>query len=387
MLILPIHEAEAGMKLAAPVTHPENPSQTLLRQGFVLKDNIIERLRSFGISFVYIEYPELDFMDRHLEIYLCPARQEVHDQIKRAMGLVQRSTHPGIPYQAYCNTTRELVMALLTQGQNPIYLEQMSRQGGEAVSHAAAVAHLSLLLGLKLETYLVSERSHLSSKRAKDVVNLGVAAMMHDLGVGRLPTSLQGYCEISTPEDRGEREQWREHPLLSYSTIRDQVGPSAAAAVYQHHQHFDGSGYPMMRGARGELHTLSGHRIHVFARIVYCANLFDRLACPPGYKGRRTNAEVLSLMQSQYAGWYDPVVFRALQVLAPPFPPGYRVRLVDGTAAVVTDINAGSPMKPVVRRLASDGWTLVGSPIDLRDPMSPQIQTELCPEPLEPVAT
>lgn len=385
MLILPIREAEAGMRLAAPVTHPSNPKQTLLRQGYVLKDNIIERMRSFGISFVYVDHPELDFMDRHLEIYLSPARQEVYYQIKRAISLAQRKTHPGIPYEAYCNTTRELIVALLTQGQNPIYLEQMSRQGSEAVSHAAAVAHLSLLLGLKLESYLISEREHLPRKRARDVVNLGVAAMLHDLGVSRLAGSLRRHCELDSPDDPGQCEQWQVHPLLGYSMIHGQVGPSAAAAVYQHHQHFDGSGFPALKDTNGERHTLSGHRIHVFARIVLCANLFDRLASPPGYTGRRSNLEVLTLMRRQYAGWYDPVVFRALQMIAPPFPPGYRVRLSDGTAAVVTDVNPGSPTRPIVRRLASDDWTLVGSPVDLRDPLTPQIQRALCPEPLEPV--
>lgn len=387
VLIVPIEEVREGMKLAAPVAHPENPDQSLLRQGYVLEKMVIARLRSLEIPFIYVDYPALDSLDKHLAVYLSPARQAIYKQIKQSVTQVQRQTRPGVSYDDYCATTRDMIDTLLTQGQNPIYLDQMSRQGGDAVAHAAAVAHLSLLLGLKLESYLISQRTRLPANRAKDIVNLGVAGMLHDLGMSKLPESLQGYCETHPPEDPAEREQWESHVRIGYDLIRNDVQATAAAAVYQHHQHFDGSGFPIMKGEEGARGAMDGERIHVFARIMLCANLYDRLLSPPdGKKRRRSNREVLALMETQYAGWCDPEIVRVLQMVAPPYPPGCRVRLADGTTAVVLDVNPAEPNKPLVQRLAEDNWTVIGQPIDLRGPDTPQIESEANAQPAEAVA-
>src|SRR5687768_12009688 len=162
------------MTLAAPILNPERPTQELLRRGYTLDEAVLARMRAIRIEFVYVEYPSLDGLDKHLAVYLSPARQQLLGQIRDSIGQTQKSTRPGIPYKHYCSTTKDLIATLMTQGQHAIYLDQMSRQGSDAVAHAAAVAHLSLLLGLKLEQYLVDQRSRLPPNRAKDCVNLGV---------------------------------------------------------------------------------------------------------------------------------------------------------------------------------------------------------------------
>lgn len=382
MLIVPIEEARDGMKLAAPVMNPENPDQSLLRQGYTLERAVIARMQSLGIPFIYVDYPALDSLDKHLAVYLSPARQAIYKQIKTSLTQVQRQTRPGVSYDAYCNTTRDMISTLLTQGQNPIYLDQMSRQGADVVAHAAAVAHLSLLLGLKLESYLVSQRARLPANRAKDIVNLGVAGMLHDIGMGKLPESLQRYSEADPPQDPAEREQWESHVRVGYEMIRNDVQATAAAAVYQHHQHFDGSGFPALKGSEESDSAMDGERIHVFARIIHCANLYDRLsAAPAGQRKRRSNKHVLHLFQTRHEGWCDPEILRVLQMVAPPYPPGCRVKLDDGSNAVVVDVNPKDPARPIVHRLAEDNWTVVGEPIDLRTPEAPQIDGETLAQP------
>ena len=374
MLIVPLDEAREGMKLAAPVGHPDNPAQVLLRAGFVLEPAVLGRMRGMGVEFVYVEYPALAGLTQHLAVYLSPARQQVLKQVAASMEQAQKGTRPGISYEEYCTSTRELIGALMLQGQNPIYLEQMSRQGGDAVAHAAAVAHLSLLLGLKLDQYLIDQRSRLPAGRAKDVVNLGIAGMLHDLGKTQLPKALQAFGEPDAPQDAAARGDWECHAEIGYDLVRNEVEATVAATIYQHHQHFDGSGFPVLRSAAesGPREPLAGEKIHVFARIILCANLFDRLVNPPG-RGRRSSLEAHRLLASQYKGWCDLMVLKTLQAVAPPYPPGTRLKLSDGSSAIVTAIHPSQPLKPLVRRLDKDNWTLVGTPVDLRAAGAPAI--------------
>ena len=348
------------MKLAAPVVHPDRPDQQLLRTGFVLDNALIGRMRDMHIEFLYVEFPSLDHLDKHLTVYLSPARQQVLTQIKQAIGCVQGQTRPRISYSDYCQTTRELITTLMEQGKNPIYLDQMARLGADAVAHGGAVAHLALLLGL-----IVEQRKRLSAQRAKDLVNLGVAGMLHDIGLSKLPEPLQKFSEADPPDNDKHFEEWKTHVRLGYEAIRESVEPTAAAAVLQHHQHFDGTGFPRLHAEDAMRGAMDGQRIHIFARILLCANLYDRLASPVAGQ-RRSSADVHLLLRRKYAAWIDPIVLSVLQQVVPPFAPGSRVKLSDGTRALVTDVDPANPFQPTVRRLAEGAWTPIDPPVDLR---------------------
>src|SRR5688572_15089307 len=106
------------MVLASPVCHPDNPDQDLLKRGFVLEDVILRRLREIGVGIIYVDYPGLDDLDKHLSVQLSPARQAVYSQIKESIQANQRQTRPSVSYTDYQASTRELVLTLVSQGPN-----------------------------------------------------------------------------------------------------------------------------------------------------------------------------------------------------------------------------------------------------------------------------
>src|SRR5207237_4264408 len=57
------------------------------------------------------------------------------------------------------------------------------------------------------------------------------------------------------------------------------------------------------------------------------------------------------LMHTKYAGWLDPEVMRIVPTLIPPFPPGMKVTLSDGTEGVTVGINPDRPYQPQVKRI------------------------------------
>ena len=62
-----------------------------------------------------------------------------------------------------------------------------------------------------------------------------------------------------------------------YDKIHGEVEPTAAVAVLNHHQHYDGSGFPDLMHTNGTRSTSHGQRIHIFPRILHVADLYDRL--------------------------------------------------------------------------------------------------------------
>ena len=381
MLILAVEEARPGMKLAAPVQHPENSEQILLKKGYVLEEEVIQRLKDLAIAQVFIDYPALDDLDRHLEPFMSPPRRAIYAQIKQVFAEGQSRTMAQVPYKDYYVSVRELVVTLMSQGRNPVYLEQMSRLGGDAVGHAAAVAHLGLLMGIQLEQYLISQRKRLPPQHAKEVVNIGVAAMLHDVGKLKLPPHLAGLNTLSEFANDSDRLEFESHPRLGYEIVHNGVEPSAATAVLNHHQHDDGTGYPTLYYTDGTRQEMSGKRIHVFARILQVADLFDRLAnrgpapLPGQMPQRRSNLEVLFDLRTKYAKWCDPEILQTLHAITPPFPPGTRLGLDDGTAAVVVEVDMTNPFRPIVQRMLGEEWTLEPTPMNLSEPGMPAIRT------------
>ena len=390
MLIIDTEEARVGMTLAAPVAHPDNPEVDLLKRGYALEDSVLPRLRELGVPSLYVDFPGLDELDRHLAPQLSPARQAMYCQVRDTMRQVQGQTCPGVSFPDYYVTTREMITTLMSQGAHPVYMERLSGLGADAVAHATTVAHLALMIGLRLETYLIQQRARLDPQHAREVVNLGVSGMLHDIGKMKLPEALRNRSELDAHAGDGadaaaanddERLEWESHAKLGFDMVRGGVESSAAAAVLHHHQRFDGTGFPAVTppGLAQKLQDaaavepVKGRNIHVFARILYVADLYTNLARPPGARACRSNLEVLHLMRAGYAERMDPVIFRTLQAVAPPFLPGSKVVLDDRTTAAVMSIRPSDPYAPVVRRFKPDGDGLEAESVDLHDPGSPAI--------------
>jgi hypothetical protein len=374
MLIVPLPEAKAGMKLAAAVLHPEQPDQTLLKPGFTLDQRVLTRLEELGVDVIYVDYPDLAELDAILLPSLSPAHAKLYTQIKSTVAAVQKTAQPTVGFADYYGTIRELVITVMQRGQHAVFLDLMAgRLGADSVSHAAAVSHLSLILGVRLQRYLIEQRSRLSVQHAAEVVNLGVAGMLHDVGKAKLSKAVQACGTLDPPEDDALRAEWETHPQIAYDMIRGGVESSAAVAVLQHHQHFDGTGFPALPARDGARGRLDGTRIHIFARILCAADLFDRLANDTRRNARRANVEVLHLMRTHYAHWLDPHVFAAFTAAVPPFVPGTKVGLSDGSSAVVVGLNVDDPYYPPVRRVLENGDALEKEKLALASLDAPQI--------------
>ena len=126
---------------------------------------------------------------------------------------------------------------------------------------------------------------------------LELAAPMHDTGKLGVPQSI---LQKPGPLDLEEWKIMKTHPRVGHDILARSDSPvfrMAAQIALQHHEKWDGSGYPQ---------GLQGSAIAPAARIVAIADVFDALTMKRPYKQAWPMEQVLATIQSGRASHFDP---------------------------------------------------------------------------------
>ena len=123
------------------------------------------------------------------------------------------------------------------------------------------------------------------------------ASPMHDIGKVAIPDSI-----LNKPGrfDAHEREIMETHAELGYGMIKNSERPllkAAAIVAYEHHEKWDGSGYPR---------KLAGEDIHIYGRITALADVFDALASDRVYKKAWDDERIFKLLKEERGKHFDP---------------------------------------------------------------------------------
>ena len=343
------------MEVGGVVLHPRRPQTELLRPGAKLERRMIDYLQRNSIAAIWIHHDATADLDSAVAPNLTAARTELYQKLRSDFGALARATISTACIQAYRQSIIELVFELIRNGKYAHTCYQLLNDPSHIFTHSANAAFLSLMVGLEMETYIVRQRPRLAPDHARDMVPLGLGAMLHDIGKLGAGNEVRRHHEIGGPcEDPDTAEAYSEHPLNGYRMLRDiRLPATARQAVLNHHQRFDGCGWP------GRAVTTRGRRegpqsrgdIHVFSRIVAAANVFDNLLNTGDGGSRPTVAALREFADNRFDGWFDPLIRDLMIRRVPPFPIGAQVRLSDGCRAAVVGLNFQQPCRPSVRLL------------------------------------
>lgn len=117
------------------------------------------------------------------------------------------------------------------------------------------------------------------------------------------------------------------------------LAPAALAIIREHHELFDGSGYPT---------RLNGESTSLLSRIVAIANYYDELCNPSATADALTPHEALSLMFAKLRSKFDPKLLQVFIRCLGVYPPGTIVQLSNGAIGMVVTVNTARPMKPTL---------------------------------------
>jgi response regulator RpfG family c-di-GMP phosphodiesterase len=169
-------------------------------------------------------------------------------------------------------------------------VQALETRDSETHGHSERVVTFSLRLAHEVG---------LEEERMRD---LELGALLHDIGKIGVPDMI-----LRKPAKLSERE-WEKmklHPLQGYQILRDiPFLEGAARVVSQHHERWDGKGYPC--GLRGE-------QIDMCARIFAVADAFDAMTSNRVYRQGRTFEEAYRELEKHAGTQFDPEIVKAFK--------------------------------------------------------------------------
>ncbi|MBA5607231.1 HD-GYP domain-containing protein [Duganella sp. FT3S] len=166
---------------------------------------------------------------------------------------------------------------------------------------------------------------------------LGMGALLHDIGHKKVSDKILNKPEALT---RAEQNAYQLHCQYGAEMAQElALAPAVAAIIRDHHELYDGSGYPR---------ALKGEAINVLARIVAIADHYDELCNPTHLGAALTPHDALSLMFARQRDKFDPKLLQIFIRCLGVYPPGTVVQLSNGVLGMVATVNTSKPMKPIV---------------------------------------
>ncbi len=349
MLLIPIDALKPGMVLAQPVYHPLCHQCVLLTKETTLQHKYIKRLHELEVTHAWIDFPGFEEVDSRINDDISAGHMRLYEVFNESVNTLERKVEVKINLSQYTRAVRNMLANIVDDSDHEVLTHQLLTCNTTLPGHSANCCYLALLIGAHMTGYLRNERSTLPAKVAENTSELGVGALLHDIGKLTMPDDMQNKG-IMDPE-----AQWREyqyHVRVGYDHAREHASVVAANIILNHHQRFDGTGFPA-RKPRDETQPaipLRERQIHIFARITAVVDAFDHLLCPDGTPVPTIRA-IHALKSPAFNGWFDPVVVETLLRLVPPFQLGSIVVLSDGTQAAVIGNHPEAPCRPLIRIL------------------------------------
>jgi HD-GYP domain-containing protein (c-di-GMP phosphodiesterase class II) len=184
------------------------------------------------------------------------------------------------------------------------------------------------------------------------LAELALGALLHDVGMLRVPRSILEKSEKLTAEEHGVIKQ---HPLYGYEILKAVEAPWhwLAQIALQEHEREKGQGYPQ---------GLTGDKIHPYAKVIGLVDVFDALTHTRSYRKILPPFEAVRMMIRLRAEEFSLPCIKALIEQISFFPVQSWVQLNSGEVGRVEHLNSRSPLRPIVSILYGPQRTALPSP-------------------------
>ena len=315
--------------------------------GVIESEDHLAEIKDQGYRHCFIETPSMEPLDKRLDALLTArehtppspprvpferemqvARLAYENAMLHARRIVTDSKlGRKIEFSDSMRTVETLVDSALRNPHTLVCLSKLNDYDEYTYVHCINVAAIAVVYG----EYLGMER--------EELVHLGAAGMMHDLGKTAIPDRIINKRGRLTEQ---EFKEIKRHPKYGRDILaRDpSVPPEVLEAVLHHHERGNGKGYPDGLG-KGETSGMG--------RIIALADVYDALTSDRSYKDAILPNKALAIMYGMREHDFDPLEVQLFIKCLGIFPSGSLVRLNTGYYGVVYESNPVKPLMPKIK--------------------------------------
>jgi len=325
---IPVALLKPGMKVGKSLY--SSRGELLLSAGSILTAKNIERLKALKIPALYVADGFLDGVaveDVITEETRVQAVVQVRELLQEQGLPLKGAGRAILKVRQIAETLESIIDQLLANRSLVVNLVDIRAIDDYTFGHCVNVCVLSLLTGITL-----------GYDRGK-LFRLGLGAILHDVGKVAVPGEI-----LNKPGEltEGELAVIRQHPEKGRRVVSRMPGVSfvSVQVVYQHHERYDGSGYPL---------GLKGEDVHELAYVCGVADVFDALTADRVYRRAYPVHEAYELVAGAGNQLFAFRVVRAFLENVAAYPVGTWVRLSTGETGLVVENKRGFSLRPRVR--------------------------------------
>lgn len=294
---------------SSPLTTPTTPETQAASARANLRDKVSEQM----VTASYLE--------------TLNALRTLFDQVRSGTTLNDEPLH---------NCVRNLLISTAARPETLSLLSQLTEKDNSLERKSLDVAVLSLMFG----RYLGMKNEALQQ--------LGMAALLHDIGMLKVPEELLQQKEMLSV---GQRLQIQKHVeygcyiLGLYPRLKPLIG-----IIAYHHERYDGTGYPA---------GLKGKRIPLPSRILHLTTTFEALTRNRHFSEQSSTTNALSKIYAWRNQAVDAALIEKFIKAVGIYPIGTLIQLSDRRIGVVTALHERLRSRPKLKPLFDTNGTLL----------------------------
>ena len=329
MRFVSVDNLTEGMILGKPFYG--NLGAFLLRKHAVLTDSLINKIRELGYLGLYItdnfsEGIEPDF------VVSDELRTSMASSVRTFMSNLQSAPTSDSPVlvqniDSIMGMVKSLVDEIVASKSAVVNIIDLKSYDLYTYQHSVNVSVLSGVLGSALKM------------TRSEITELASAAIFHDIGKMFIPKEV---LDKPGALDDMEFAEMKKHPALGAAYIKEKLsfGPTVYLPVGQHHERYDGLGYPL---------GLSGKDIGVNAQIIAMTDTFDAITSKRPYHDAIMPHEGCEYIMGNAGSHFAPNAVELFFRTVAAFPVGVGVRLSNGAEGIVYKNYSSFPMRPMIK--------------------------------------
>ncbi len=343
MRFIPTFCLREGLVLGKSIYN--NLGGLLLKKGSEIKGPYIEKILELGFQGLYID----DDISKDIEI-----KNVISDELKlKSISKLKnmfmniesnKSTDKDIKEIGYA--AEDMVDELIANRDLMVNMVDIKSFDNYTFHHSVNVAVLSIIMGISLNL------------NKNELYKLAMGALLHDVGKVFINQDLLNKQEPLTGE---EFKIMQSHSINGYRYVKSNfnVPVKSYIAVLDHHEKYDGTGYP---------NNKVGEDISLFGRIIAIADVYDALTSDRPYKKSSLPANVIEYIMGAPGSQFDFDLVNIFLKKVAAYPVGTCVKLNNGVIGIVVENYSDSSTRPKIRVLNSPSKKDIY--VNLRDDMN-----------------